>query len=272
MEAATALSPVPSPTPSPPVSPAPSKTIIMKLLRVLSVLENAKKDGFNDHSRYRYISIDSLAAIARKALAKEGLVLLADVLERETTAVHTAAGKEAWCETVLMKYTLSDGESAFEFRMPGIGVDSSDKGLPKAISNSRKYAILSLLNLGGEDPESETLEVSRAASALHHTQKATPPPFAPPSPILVRPPSPQPALVGVQPKPMEPAVPSPTTNMVTQPQLKAILAVGRTINLDEGTLNQLVIENFGHPLSDLTRREASQVIEMLKGEQNNTRP
>jgi predicted component of type VI protein secretion system len=263
MEPATALSPVPSPTPS----PAPSKNLITKLVRALSILENAKKDGFNEHSRYNYVTIDSLAAIARKALSKEGLVLLADVVERETVPVRTMAGKEAWSETVMVRYTLSDGESSFQFSMPGIGHDSSDKSLPKAISNSRKYAILSLLNLGGEDPETETLETTRATVA----PKSTPKPV---QPALVRPAPQQTPLLTppAQPQPVEPTKPVPTSlSAATDRQKNAILAVGRTLNLDEPTIEQLLVEHYGHPMANLTRKEASDFLDRLKREQNSPR-
>lgn len=275
MEAAAALSPVPSATSSPLPSPAPSKSLIAKLVKAIGALENVKKEGWNQHSQYKYVTIDSLAAIARKALSKEGLVLLADMVERRTSSIHTAAGREAWAEDVMLRFTLTDGESSIQFSMGGSGHDSSDKALPKSISNARKYCLLTLMNLGGEDPETETLETTRSPVAGQPSQKAAQPAFSAPSPVLVRPmPNPTPPLVHqAQPALTDPLKPAPAPiSAATERQVKAILAVGRTLNLDEPTIHQLIVEHYGHPISDLTRKEASNFLDLLKREQNSAHP
>lgn len=251
--------------------PAPSpisKNLVKKLLQAIAKLENIPKAGWNQHSDYRYIRVDDIAASVRKALADCGLVLLGDVVERRTGSVQTSGGKTAWCEDVMIRYTLTDGESQFQFQMPGSGQDLSDKALPKSISGSRKYALLTLLNLGGEDPETASLETS--------PPKAGPHPEAPqlrhsakPPMTLVKPTGSQVGTVPSAPTLGEP----PSEPMATMKQLGAIHALARACGVAEEQLLRGIKDGWGATgLDKLTRRQASEILDLLKQTQKHFPP
>ena len=51
----------------------------------------------------------------------------------------------------------------------------------------------------------------------------------------------------------------------TAPQVKAIYAIARGSHLDEGDMEELCRERFGCPPADLSRRQASEFIDALRG-------
>lgn len=258
MEAAT-LQAVPNP---------PQPKLITKLLQAIAKLENIPKSGWNPHSGYHYIQVDVIAASVRKALAEVGLVLLGDVVERKTDTAQTSGGKTAWCEDVMIRYTLTDGESQFLFTVPGSGQDTSDKALPKAITSSRKGALLILLNLGGEDPETASLETGPAKGARPSSTAApqrSQPPLAVVKPSL----TPQSATT----PPDSGASAEPSVPMATPRQVNACYALAKACQIDADRLKKGLQDGWKvDRVEDLTRKQASELLDILKTEQKRYPP
>lgn len=256
------------PVPSPSAKP---NGLVPKLLRTIAEIQSIPKRGRNSFSNYAFATAEDIVAAVRVPLAKNGVLVYSTLLERQSEEIKTVQGKGAWRERIVLRFVVTDGAGTLTFDAPGEGQDSGDKAIYKAITGATKYALRQLLQLpiGGDDPEVDSHETYRApATQKAHEDRAA-------APAQVRPPTPQaPPLT----HPAPPAAaelsraPATSVNQPTERQIKAIFAVGRTVGLDEATVEQLVLENFGHPMSDMTRREASQLLDLLKREQSPSRP
>lgn len=114
-----------------------------------------QKRGWNDFFKYKYVTEGDLVATIRPLMAKAGIIIIPNVVEerREPDAVQERNGMAA-LTTVMIQYTITDGKASIDFRMPGYGVDRSDKGVYKAITGSMKYALMKLFLVEtGDDPE-----------------------------------------------------------------------------------------------------------------------
>lgn len=128
-----------------------------KIARISGFLGAVPKRGFNAFHKYHYVTEGDLVGAVRQYLAAANIVMIPDV---------TDVIKDGELTTVLVEYTVTDGNEAFTFKSPGTGSDRGDKGLYKAMTGSQKYAIMKLFKIEtGDDPESDTRVDERAAQA-----------------------------------------------------------------------------------------------------------
>ncbi len=116
------------------------------------------KRGFNDFHRYNYVMEADLVATIRPLLAAAGIMIIPNVVSEEWLqgVVPERNGTSSLCK-VLVEYTVTDGNYTYMFRIPGYGVDKSDKSVYKAMTGSMKYALMKLFEVAtGDDPEQDS--------------------------------------------------------------------------------------------------------------------
>lgn len=110
-------------------------TLAAKLSRVAQSVTGLKKDGYNSHHKYKFVSHDSVVDSISKALSSEGV----DFTPQITNV--TQSGKNYLVE-MLYKFTDSESGESQECKWFGEGQDSQDKGLYKAVTQAKKTFLL----------------------------------------------------------------------------------------------------------------------------------
>ncbi len=97
-------------------------------------------------------------------LAEAGIILIpetTDIIENSPSM----SGKQM-VVTIKTGWLVTNGIASLRFQTFGMGADSGDKGLPKAQTNARKYALLMLLHLAtGDDPDEHASSEARPRPA-----------------------------------------------------------------------------------------------------------
>jgi ERF superfamily len=143
--------------------------LIGKLVEILAELGPMPKKGRNPHFGYDYIKEGQVMAELRHKLADRRVFLFTSV---ETCAPHYGQAKEGTFVSVTTKHTFVDADSQEQFAVGGAGLgwDSGDKGVYKAITGAMKYALMKNFLLSDEqDPEAG--EKPPAGAAGHRRTK-----------------------------------------------------------------------------------------------------
>lgn len=125
------------------------KLLVNKLSKIMGGLGMVAKTGYNSHHKYAYVTEADILEHVRQELAKNNIFVFSSVL---------SSTKEGNLTTVLMSYTLVDGDSGEQMTVQsaGQGSDTQDKGIYKAITGANKYFLLKNFMLPtGDDPEND---------------------------------------------------------------------------------------------------------------------
>jgi hypothetical protein len=125
------------------------KNLVTKLSKIMGKLDTIGKSGYNEHHKYAYVMEADILEHVRSSLADNNIFVFSSVL---------SSTKEGDLTTVLMEYTLVDGDSgeSVKVQAAGQGADRQDKGIYKAITGANKYFLLKNFMLPtGDDPENE---------------------------------------------------------------------------------------------------------------------
>jgi ERF superfamily len=144
------------------------KSLVKKLVDVLSDLGPVEKSSRNKHFGYNYVSEGQMMAELRGRLSSRNVFLFTSV---ETIAPHYGEAKEGVYVCVTTKHTFVDAESAETYTVGGAGVgwDSGDKGVYKAITGALKYALMkNFLVTDEQDPEAGDQKKEDTAGASGH--------------------------------------------------------------------------------------------------------
>ena len=128
-------------------------TLVKKLVEVFGGIGQVKKGHRNPHFGYDYISEGQINAIIGPRLAERNILLTTSVEKME---VHYGAAKEGTYVAVETLHTFWDAETGETLAVKGAGVgwDSGDKGVYKAITGATKYALMKNFLISDEqDPE-----------------------------------------------------------------------------------------------------------------------
>jgi hypothetical protein len=127
------------------------KTLLEKLIEVALDVPYMSKAGKNEAQDYKYVSEAQVTAQLRDLLLKRGVLFYPN---------HRLAGnlivneKGRIVTTIESLWTFTDGTDTIVVQTIGQGADNGDKGAFKAMTGSKKYALLqALLIATGEDPE-----------------------------------------------------------------------------------------------------------------------
>jgi hypothetical protein len=127
------------------------KTLVQKLIWIMSQVERIPKNGENKFHKYKYALESDVKDACRKYMAEAGVLM--------TFAVN---GTEQVRDDIVrvfstIKFYDADTSEYIEFDMAGDGQDKNDKGIYKAITGSTKYALMSTFLIPtGDDPEKDS--------------------------------------------------------------------------------------------------------------------
>jgi hypothetical protein len=128
---------------------------------------------------YKFIAWDDVAEKIGGFMADAGVMMIPS--ERRTRieeAGTTAGGKTIWRATVWLELELVNVDNPkdnIEITWVGVGDDTSDKSVQKAITSGVKYALLKLFLLAGAD-DSDASDVTSAPREGGAAPGVTPPP------------------------------------------------------------------------------------------------
>jgi len=148
-------------------------TLSEKIFRITQACSAIKRNGVGHSSNperllYAYVEIVDVLAMVNPLLKRHKLILTGQVVKEPVTHV----GKLGAITEVLVDWTLEDtedngledvmmqpgmiirGRESRTWRVPGCGSDESGKAVYKAVTGSRKYAMVLIFNLQfGDEPE-----------------------------------------------------------------------------------------------------------------------
>lgn len=121
------------------------------------------KNQTNTYDKYKFRGIDDVYNAVSPLLAKHGMCILPEVLDRNVQERISAKNQALFYVTVKVKYTLvsaSDG-SKHEITAYGEAMDRGDKATNKAMSAAFKYALFQTFCIPTEaqDADAETHNV-----------------------------------------------------------------------------------------------------------------
>lgn len=231
--------------------PQPVSSLHTKLAVLRGAFGSIAKGGINRGVGDGYAFVEA-SEVGRRFIEAASLVNLTmlPVAQEVADIRPTVSGKMiTW--TVKTIWAITDGDSGEEIRVEsyGQGSDNADKGMPKAQTNSMKYAILLVLQKAGDDPEAdgktdqlESQETrAKAATAARKAGQADVTPIVaeqPPVAGAEQPPVPQPAE-------QAPVVEQPTIAMASEGMRKAIRAHARTKGFTDPSLKAYAVETIG---------------------------
>jgi hypothetical protein len=135
---------------------ADSQSLVKKLVAIIKDLPAVQKEGRNPHFGYNYTKEGQIMALLGPRLASSGILVTTSV---ETMQPHYGAAKEGSYVSVTTLHKFIDTETGafIEVRGAGVGWDSGDKGVYKAVTGAFKQIFMKNFWITDEtDPEDET--------------------------------------------------------------------------------------------------------------------
>jgi hypothetical protein len=139
-------------------------TVFEKIQQVMGSVNYLNKDGFVETGKgkgYKALTDEKVLGAVRPALVSAGLVILPVKMEQQRTdeqvKAYDGSTKTNRITDVSVTYRIinvEDPKDYVEVVSAGTGVDTQDKGIGKAMTYAKKYAILnSFLIPSGEDTD-----------------------------------------------------------------------------------------------------------------------
>lgn len=139
-------------------------TVYEKIQQVMGSVNYLNKDGFVETGKgkgYKALTDEKVLGAVRPALVAAGLVILPVKMEQQRTdeqvKAYDGSTKTNRITDVSVTYRIinvDDPKDYVEVVSAGTGVDTQDKGIGKAMTYAKKYAILnSFLIPSGEDTD-----------------------------------------------------------------------------------------------------------------------
>jgi hypothetical protein len=131
-----------------------------KIAEVSAAISHVEKKGRNDFHKYDYAQAADVYAAVRDEFSQRGVTVIPAITSVEITEM----GKNKMISAA-MEITLTDSESGEQMVVPwhGVGEDTGDKAIYKALTGSLKYFYIQLLSLPtGDDPEDDAHDRAKA--------------------------------------------------------------------------------------------------------------
>ena len=191
-------------------------------------IEDAKKDSNNPFFKTKYADLASVWEACRKPLSSNNLAVIQTIEVKE--------GKR-YLETML-------SHSSGQFIRSSLDLSSKEESMQaigSAITYARRYSLSAIVGVCPDDDD----DAEKAMGRVKPEEKPT-----------------------VKDKPIfeqEPVtIPTETIEMITEPQRKKIFASSKQMGYQESEVKALLEGYFKKPhTSDLTKKEASEFIEMI---------
>jgi hypothetical protein len=150
------------------------KTLVKKLVEVFHDIGVVPKAKRNPHFGYNYISEGQMNAVIGPKLAERGILFTTSV---ETMDVKYGEPKAGVFVSVTTLHTFRDAETGEELSVKGAGVgwDTGDKGVYKAITGATKYALMKNFMVTDEqEPEGGTQHPEAAPAGAKGHKRTRP--------------------------------------------------------------------------------------------------
>lgn len=126
-------------------------TLAEKLHAIQKLARKVPKRGVHEHG-WSYMQVEDVVSIATRFMAKYKLLLTPDT--QHLNRVANERGGSVADVAVVWKLEDLESQESRTFGVPGSGFDYDSKGTAKALTDSRKSAMILIFNLkGGDDPE-----------------------------------------------------------------------------------------------------------------------
>lgn len=147
---------------------ATSKTLHDKLVEVATAIRNIEKGGRNAAQNYSFVQEADVVRTVYPELLSRGIMFYPAMRRMVGPIVEyaTKSGAASFLTTVESVWRATDGKDVIEVASMGQGTDTGgDKGIYKALTGDKKYAVLQLLGIAtGDDAEaSGSADTSEAA-------------------------------------------------------------------------------------------------------------
>ncbi len=152
----------------PPASPLPVEdgavrakgtNLWAKMAAITADVGRVPKNGYNDHYKYHFAKESDVVDAVKKACYDHNVSIRFGAIREtiEHIAVKTSKGNPATEVRLWVRMTVTncdDPSEKFVEEFPGEAQDSGDKGIWKAVTGARKYALISTFLVStGDDPE-----------------------------------------------------------------------------------------------------------------------
>lgn len=124
-----------------------------KIAEVSAAISHVEKKGRNDFHKYDYAQAADVYAAVRDEFSARGVTVVPAI-----TAVEIMEMGKNKLVSAQMEITMTDSESGESMVVPwhGVGEDTGDKAIYKALTGALKYFYIQLLSLPtGDDPEDD---------------------------------------------------------------------------------------------------------------------
>jgi hypothetical protein len=134
-------------------------TLAEKLHAIQRLARKVPKNGVNQEQGWTYMRIEDVVDVATRAMRRHKLLLTVSMEHRDGIFSMTRTSNERGGGSLMdlvVKWVLEDVESGETraYHIPGSGWDYNSKATSKALTDSRKYAMILIFNLkAGDDPE-----------------------------------------------------------------------------------------------------------------------
>lgn len=139
----------------------PEVPVQVAVAHVMQELQGIGKTGRNKEQGYNFRGIDAVLQALHPLLAKHGVLITPEVIERLYEERISGRGTTGHCAHLHVQYTVRGpvGDS-FTISTWGEGLDYSDKATNKAMTAAFKYALFELFAIcdPSEDADTETLD------------------------------------------------------------------------------------------------------------------
>lgn len=160
----------------PKAEPAKPKTLLRRLHAIQGEVEDMKKEGWNDFSKYQYLTASQVVSRIKELMDKHGVLFAysTELLRFEEV------GKSQKAAIVKIDYTFfnaDDEKDVLKGRFDSLAGDTGDKQVFKAVTGGIKYIFTGTFCIANEDdPEKDKQgnkrEKPKAAQTNIHKLKA----------------------------------------------------------------------------------------------------
>jgi len=147
-------------------------SLARKLAEIVLEVSGVAKRGRNEFHKYDYVLESDVLWAIRETLAKRNIVVIPEILKSTDSRDITGKSSTSTVTQVEMMLHITDADSGEKLSLAwtGVGMDTGDKGIYKAITGGYKYFLMKLFMLAsGDDPEGD--EKSDKVAAEGRTKK-----------------------------------------------------------------------------------------------------
>ena len=128
----------------------PSKNIYQRINAVMQDIDYIQKGDKKVAGQYRFVSHDQVTAALHGPLTKHGIACIPTIEEMKQDGNRTEV------KLLVTFVNIDNPTDTVSVSYYGYGIDTSDKGIGKAVSYAFKYALLKVFTLEtGDDPDQD---------------------------------------------------------------------------------------------------------------------